>query len=307
MTAQKIILTVGLPASGKSFWAKQYCKDNPGWKRINKDDLRVMLDDSKWSKRNEQFILKMRDMILLKALEDGYSLIIDDTNFATYHLERIKKLAENIPIEVNDSFLQTPLSVCLKRDKNRIGKVGRNVILGMWKRYIAKPDEKAPSARSFSPVPKFNNPAEPNKKRCIICDLDGTLALHNGRSPYNATYCQTDLVNHSLAWILEASIADLGEHSPGLDIIYLTGREEKYRQVTEQWLDANALAFHDMLLMRPSKDQRTDSIVKKEIYYADIEPYYEVVAVFEDRLRVCEMWHEEKLPVYRVGDPNARY
>ena len=49
----KLIMTKGLPASGKSTWAKQYLDDNPGTKRVNKDDLRAMLDNGKWSKRNE--------------------------------------------------------------------------------------------------------------------------------------------------------------------------------------------------------------------------------------------------------------
>ena len=41
----KVILTVGLPASGKSTWAKEQVSQNPGqYKRVNKDDLRAMLD-----------------------------------------------------------------------------------------------------------------------------------------------------------------------------------------------------------------------------------------------------------------------
>ena len=43
---KKVILTRGLPGSGKSTWAKQMLDEKPGhYKRINKDDLRAMLDN----------------------------------------------------------------------------------------------------------------------------------------------------------------------------------------------------------------------------------------------------------------------
>ena len=59
---QKIILTRGLPASGKSSWAKEFVKNSNGKaKRINKDLLREMIDSSVYSKPNEKFILEIRD------------------------------------------------------------------------------------------------------------------------------------------------------------------------------------------------------------------------------------------------------
>ena len=42
---QKVIYLKGLPASGKSTWAKQYVQEYGGvFKRVNKDDLRAMID-----------------------------------------------------------------------------------------------------------------------------------------------------------------------------------------------------------------------------------------------------------------------
>lgn len=50
----KIILCKGLPASGKSTWTRELIDKNPEkYKRINKDDLRAMLDNGKWSNKNE--------------------------------------------------------------------------------------------------------------------------------------------------------------------------------------------------------------------------------------------------------------
>ena len=65
MKKQKIILTRGLPASGKSTWAKeQVAKGNGKVKRVNKDDLRDMIDAGIWSKTNEQLILDARDALV---------------------------------------------------------------------------------------------------------------------------------------------------------------------------------------------------------------------------------------------------
>ena len=41
---QKIILTVGIPASGKSTYAKELCKDDSNFRRVNKDDIRTFLE-----------------------------------------------------------------------------------------------------------------------------------------------------------------------------------------------------------------------------------------------------------------------
>ena len=53
---KKILILRGLPASGKSTFARKLLNENPNaWKRLNKDELRAMLDDSIHSPANEQF------------------------------------------------------------------------------------------------------------------------------------------------------------------------------------------------------------------------------------------------------------
>ncbi len=54
-----LLMLKGLPASGKSTYARKLVADSQShkrkWKRANKDDLRAMIDDSNWSKTNEKF------------------------------------------------------------------------------------------------------------------------------------------------------------------------------------------------------------------------------------------------------------
>src|SRR3990167_7392203 len=95
-TNLNVIILRGLPASGKSTWAKEQLEKFPGkYKVINKDLLRLMLDNSKHSNEREKFVLKFRDAIMLQSLADGYSVIIDDTNFAPKHEARIRQLVKD--------------------------------------------------------------------------------------------------------------------------------------------------------------------------------------------------------------------
>jgi hypothetical protein len=74
-----------------------------------------------------------------------------------------------------------------------------------------------------------------------------------------------------------------------LKIIVLSGREESCREKTAAWLREHN-AIYDKLLMRKEKDFRADEIIKREIYEAEIQPHYEVVAIFDDRDKVVAMW-----------------
>ena len=67
----------------------------------------------------------------------------------------------------------------------------------------------------------------------IICDLDGTLALLNGRSPYDASTCENDELNTLVRDVWDSF--DLNEHVK----ILVSGRSDKHREQTERWLKNN--------------------------------------------------------------------
>jgi predicted kinase len=68
----KLLMLKGLPASGKSTYAKKLAQD--GYVRVNKDDLRAMLHAGKWSKINEKQVLATRDQIVRDSLFAGKSV-----------------------------------------------------------------------------------------------------------------------------------------------------------------------------------------------------------------------------------------
>jgi predicted kinase len=119
----EVILTRGLPASGKSTWARRLVAENPGmYKRVNKDDLRAMLDGSTHTKSNEAFVLQVRDDIILRAVEAGRHVIVDDTNFAPKHEARIRQLVKGKATVRIEEFTAS-VEECIRRDLARPNSV----------------------------------------------------------------------------------------------------------------------------------------------------------------------------------------
>lgn len=133
---QKIILCKGLPASGKTTWAKEYCINHPEFVRVNKDDIRELIGNPKFSRDIEDLVLDIEHRLGLAILFSGKSLIVDDTNFSPSHekywthISKIKHILFKV-VEFN-----TPVEECIQRDIEREKSVGKDVILSMYKKYI---------------------------------------------------------------------------------------------------------------------------------------------------------------------------
>ena len=142
-------------------------------------------------------------------------------------------------------------------------------------------------------------------KKAIIVDLDGTLALSQGRDFYDASECETDLPNESLVEIMKRISYDSDSfdfNSEELFIIICSGRFDTYKPQTERWLAKHNIKY-DELYMRKARDMRSDQIVKQEILFEQILPNdYEVFCVFDDRPKVCDMWRAHGFTVFNCGD-----
>lgn len=279
---KQVILLKGLPASGKSTWAKQQLATYPGrYKLISKDHLRAMLDNGVWSKHNEQFVLKVRDSLILLALQEGYHVLVDDTNLHPRHEKAIRKLVKGLAeVRVQD-FTGVSLEVCLERDRNRANYVGEQVIRQMYRDFLQPPRPK------YQPDPALP-PA-------VICDIDGTLALTHGRNPYDAARCEQDALNEPVASVL-AQRRQAGEH-----ILLVSGRQERHREPTERWLARHNIGY-TALWMRPTDDQRKDVLIKEEIYKTHIEGRYAIMFALDDRNQTVAFWRSLGIPTFQVAD-----
>ena len=130
----------------------------------------------------------------------------------------------------------------------------------------------------------------------IVVDLDGTLCDVNHRVHHvrkekkDWKAFHTGLVDDEINPWCDQLIHAMKAQSYA--IILLTGRDEKYRDLTEGWLNKYSVP-HDALFMRPHDDFRKDDVIKAEIYEKEILPYYHVLFVVEDRKSVVEMWREK--------------
>lgn len=296
MAKQKVLFLKGIPGSGKSTFARELV-DKGGWKRVNKDDLRAMLDGGKWSKKNEQFVKDLRDEIIVTALDDGYNVVVDDTNIQGDHIGHITELVlDKLPhltlkLDFETKFFDTPVAECIRRDSLRPNPVGKKVIRRM---YDLVKDE-------YFPVLEYN----PDLPTCIIVDIDGTLAHMNGRSPYDYTKVKEDS--------LDEAVADLVAQTRGYKeydrtyVVIVSGRDDTCKQDTEEWLKDNGVEYDELYMRdhtRLNEDgtKVDDTIIKKEIYEQYIKPRYNVKFVLDDRQRVVDMWRKQGLKVLQVAE-----
>jgi predicted kinase len=290
-----LIMTKGLPASGKSTWAKeQVIKSGGRTKRVNKDDLRDMIDAGTWNKLNEKNILKIRDILVSHYLFNGNDVIVDDTNLAPKHEETLRKLAEanSATFEIK-SFTDVPLKTCIERDLKRDKSVGERVIQSMYNSFLKPKGHVA----QYLPTPV--NPDLPN---CIIVDIDGTLAHMNGRSPYDESKVNEDTVDETVREIVRKyANKDVMEEIQETYVIVVSGRHDTCKPATMTWLSDNKIPW-DELHMRKGDDDRSDTIVKQEIYETWIKNRYNVRFVLDDRDRVVKMWREQGLKVLQVAE-----
>lgn len=258
-------------------------KKRPGaFKRVNKDDLRAMLDDNHFSRGNEKFVLKVRDFVILEALEAGKHVIVDDTNLHPKHVQRITELVKGKgDVEIVD-FMHVDVETCIERDLKRPNSVGARVIRRMLSDYL----EWEPSVSG----------QDENLPKAIVCDLDGTLAIISHRSPYDASNCDEDDLNVPVANIVQSF------YEKGYKILFVSGREDKYKEPTIRFIEKHlGPEFQYELIMRASDDKRKDSIIKNEFYEKFIRPNYFVEFVLDDRNQVVDMWRGMGLTCLQVA------
>lgn len=146
-----------------------------------------------------------------------------------------------------------------------------------------------------------------------IFDLDGTLALIDHRRPlldestrdrwyrFNQA-CDRDAPNAPVIATLEQL------RRAGAEVWIFSGRSDEVRGKSEAWL-ARHTSFTEeelagpMLSMREAGDTTADDVLKRRWFEAMLrDDRARLVAVFDDREQVVQMWRANGVACFQVAD-----
>lgn len=322
----KLIVTRGLPGSGKSTFAREWVAEDPANRaEVNRDYLRKMLHDGVYIggyKGTEGAVTAVRDAAIKTLLRRGLDVVSSDTNLAQKVARDLRNLADiaGAGFEVKD-FTDVPLDVCLERDRERTNRflldhegepgVGDEVICGMHSRYLAgKPfPMPLPETNKVEQPKALPYVAKPGTPEAIIVDIDGTVALNkSGRSPYDWARVGEDTPNLPVIEAAKEHLYFADDTACEFHIIFLSGRDESCRELTEAWLSEHFIGYDfgdarwASLYMRPTGDTRKDTVVKLELFDEHVRDAFTVRHVYDDRDQVVKIWRSIGLTVFQVAE-----
>ena len=288
-----LTLLIGAPASGKSTYAEWIVKTEPRTMRISRDEIRHSQFQDQVDAPTEGMISKIINEQTKVLLSNGWNVILDNCHTKwEYIKDPIANFNELAHIQFK--LFDLPLHDLYERNENRTRKVPKKVIENMYNQL-----QVLKQKFDFKPIKRERNELEyqlqdTNLPKAIICDLDGTLALMNGRNPFDAATCDKDLLNEPVANVLK------NYKKLGYKILLVSGREDQYKAPTLRFLETHGILFDD-LIMRKSNDNRKDSIIKTEIFTNHIKDNYFIEFVLDDRNQVVDTWRKDlKLPCFQV-------
>lgn len=316
-----IYILRGIAASGKSTWAKNYAAKHENTVIISRDAIRLELFGSAvevkdyWSNLQPQDRTQIENQItliertrILKALALNKDVIVDNTHLKlSYTVIPVRAALDyNVPF-ILKTFQISP-EEAIKRDSQREMSVGAEVINEQYKwlqrclswgtsEMLSRASKKSATtwiypdfevSKNLLCVPANNR--NPLAKCAIITDIDGNIAERKLKKktrsyyePLSEEYLE-DLPRKDLIKVINQLVYS------GLTNIILTGRYERYRRVTEQWLKENNVDYH-LLLMRPDNDSRPDHMIKYEMLKS-LGDKYSIILVTDDRPKVTQMYNE---------------
>jgi hypothetical protein len=146
--------------------------------------------------------------------------------------------------------------------------------------------------------------------KAIIVDLDGTLYNSTARNHLAQAgqwddfhrASSTDKPNHDILQLVNL----LSLHEKTI-ILAVTGRDDRYRDITNSWINRNS-AMIDFVLMRPEGDLRSDTVVKIELVKQWLEDHgagmdvkkEDIAFALEDRDKMVDAWRSWGIPCWQV-------
>lgn len=306
----RLSITVGLPGSGKTTKALEIQAADPlNTMLVSRDDLRKILFNGEGILDNdlEQHITRVQKDLVKSAIKAGKHVIVHDLNLRAKYRKQWAEIARDLGAEFSIiDCTQVDADECFYRDYDRGNRgersVGEKVIRDLAKKFkneltadVWKPYKLYPVEASQPKVCYDKVEWIPGLPKAIIVDIDGTVADCTGvRNPYDESRYGQDKPKEDVIRL----IRDL-HYSLDYKVIFVSGRHQDFRGVTEDWLYTHVKVPIEGLYMRHERGTE-DSVIKAELFNRHIRGRYNIVCVFDDRDRVVEMWRSLGLLVNQV-------
>lgn len=161
-------------------------------------------------------------------------------------------------------------------------------------------------------------------KGTVFVDIDGTVAdlthrrVYVRSKPKNWPAFERAIPQDTpIQWVIDA-VNRL--YDAGWTVVMMSGRSEKSKNVTVEWLAKHGVKYHAIYMRRkfeyeadgvtpkltrlgkPLGDFRRDDIVKRELLDVARADGYTPDVVFDDRDQVVAMWRSNSIPVVQVAE-----
>lgn len=300
--SQVLLVVRGIPASGKSFFAKKWAQeDSLNRARVNRDDIRFANFGSYVLPPELEGIVTKLELaqvdILLKA---GKSVVIDNQNLRAKYLKPYLQLAEKYNAVVLHKDFPIELKEALARNAARERQVDEDYLKKVFQNFIRKGSFPAFPIldSSIGGVEGIYVPDE-SKPTAILLDVDGTaMKMSADRGPFDWHKVLLDTPNKPVVEAVKAL------QSAGHKIIVMSGRDESCKEDTLLQLEDAGIVV-EAIFMRPEGDDRKDNLVKDELFNSYVRTEYNVLFALDDRDQVVDHYRQKLgLTVFQVDYGN---
>lgn len=327
-----LIISHGLPASGKSEWAQDMAVRYPDRVvHINHNIIRLRrfgtdYKETGFFKKHELEINQIKDTLMENAWKEGKTVIVSDSNLKETELPALANKARERGLSFGQKYFELPLEESLNRNHLRLSRGGfhlseRNIINmardavgkdGRLKEFRIGPKMAFAYDRAGNDDERFVtewNAKQQEKypirsKLLANFDMDGTLAdtriisnLHLSQDlrNFDAFHKASEFVPPN-----EAVLRDMFRaYEAGLTISVTTARLEAYSGETTRWLENNNAPV-SILKHRHEGDKRPDHDAKVDMIAEFRRDGFEVAHAWDDNPSAIAAFKESNVRLTEV-------